>query len=181
MANLSIDVDDMLIVHEQMSKKIVDLVKLMYVLHTKNDENDLYIKQIITSYEHEIDIMHTNANEIIEKYRMAGDVTAFRDDQEKAFERFKRRTELERLQAVEEFNNYQKRVDIRESETKAEMDKKFTEYRQEVDEINQRVLNLYGALDRVIAEREEMRRKLESEIAENNRIHNQRYNQPILT
>ena len=74
--------------HHKMSKKIAQLTKVIFHLNTKTDENDYNIRNIVQTYEQEMDIITQNANQIIQKYKDAMDKSANNDEVEKNFNEF---------------------------------------------------------------------------------------------
>ena len=51
--------------YDRMCKKIAQLTRVIFVLNTKNDENDSLIESIIESYEKEIENITKEANQVI--------------------------------------------------------------------------------------------------------------------
>ena len=58
-------------VHHKMSKKIAQLTKVIFHLHSKNEENVLYQNSISGAYEKEIEIILREANTIVGKQKDA--------------------------------------------------------------------------------------------------------------
>jgi len=48
---------------------MAQLTKVIYQMNSKNDENDLMLKQYITAYEKEMDQIVNECNNIISKYK----------------------------------------------------------------------------------------------------------------
>ena len=96
-------------IHHKMSKKIAQLTKVIFHLHSKNEENANHTESLTRAYEREIDNILKEANTLItrhrdaiEKQKMLGDPTemirdlATRHDDEKRrtqnqFDEFKRK------------------------------------------------------------------------------------------
>jgi len=55
--------------HHKMSKKIAQLTKVIFHLHTKNEENDTYNKAVSNAYEVEIEKIVKQANSIIGQHK----------------------------------------------------------------------------------------------------------------
>lgn len=60
-------------VHHKMSKKIAQLTKVIFHLHTKNEENKTYNASIAAAYEKEIETIVKEANTIIQKHKQVID------------------------------------------------------------------------------------------------------------
>lgn len=60
-------------IHHKMSKKIAQLTKVIFHLHSKNEENQLYQTAYTNAYEKEIETVLTNANSIINRQKEALD------------------------------------------------------------------------------------------------------------
>lgn len=56
-------------IHHKMSKKIAQLTKVIFHLHTKNEENQQYHQSFINAYEKEIESILKEANSVINKQR----------------------------------------------------------------------------------------------------------------
>jgi hypothetical protein len=54
-----------------MSKKIAQLTKVIFHLHSKNEENGLYQNSLAGAYEKEIETILNQANSIIDKQKTA--------------------------------------------------------------------------------------------------------------
>ena len=58
-------------VHHKMSKKIAQLTKVIFHLHSKNEENVQYQNSLTGAYEKEIEIILKEANSIISRQKEA--------------------------------------------------------------------------------------------------------------
>ena len=58
-------------VHHKMSKKIAQLTKVIFHLHSKNEENTQYASALTNAYEKEIETVLKDANEIIRRQKDA--------------------------------------------------------------------------------------------------------------
>lgn len=54
-----------------MSKKIAQLTKVIFHLHTKNEENKSFWTALTNAYEKEVNTIMNDCNAIIEKYKDA--------------------------------------------------------------------------------------------------------------
>ena len=60
-------------IHHKMSKKIAQLTKVIFHLHSKNEENSLYQTSYTNAYEKEIETVLKDANAIINRQKLALD------------------------------------------------------------------------------------------------------------
>lgn len=54
-------------VHHKMSKKIAQLTKVIFHLHSKNEENGAYQNSLVGAYEREIELILNQANLVVGK------------------------------------------------------------------------------------------------------------------
>lgn len=57
-------------IHNRMSKKIAQLTKVIYHLHTKNEENKSYSLALTKAHDKEIESILKDANRIVGKYKV---------------------------------------------------------------------------------------------------------------
>ena len=55
--------------HHKMSKKIAQLTKVIFHLHSKNEENSIYSTSLTNTHEKEMEIILKEGNEIINKQK----------------------------------------------------------------------------------------------------------------
>src|SRR5580700_10793111 len=60
-------------VHHKMSKKIAQLTKVIFHLHSKNEENSQYHTALSNAYEKEIEIILRDSNTIVNRQKEALD------------------------------------------------------------------------------------------------------------
>lgn len=69
--------------HHKMSKKIAQLTKVIFHLHSKNEENSLYHTALTNAYEKEIETILKDSNTVIHRQKDAldksKDQTALKD------------------------------------------------------------------------------------------------------
>ena len=58
-------------VHHKMSKKVAQLTKVIFHLHSKNEENSQYQSALVSAYEREIDTILSQANTMINRQKEA--------------------------------------------------------------------------------------------------------------
>lgn len=121
--------------YHKMSKKIAQLTKVIFHLHTRNEENEEFVKALRKSYEREIDSIVREANTIISRQREAvqaqkdaGDVTAkLKDLQE--------RHESDKRAAQQEIERFRKQVAEKETRVCAEKEETLKRVKDEVDSL----------------------------------------------
>lgn len=53
--------------HHKMSKKIAQLTKVIFHLHSKNEENSLYHQALVNAYEKEVETILKESNAVINR------------------------------------------------------------------------------------------------------------------
>ena len=152
--------------HHKMSKKIAQLTKVILHLNTKTDENDYNIRNIVQTYEQEMDIITQNANQIIQKYKDAMDKSANNDEVEKNFNEFQDKIESDKNLALMEFKNYQKKVDEREKQTQIDADKKLDIYKREIDNMKMKFENLQKGIEKFNLNSDELKNSHKKELGD---------------
>jgi hypothetical protein len=89
-----------------MSKKIAQLTKVIYHLHTKNEENKSYSQALAKAHDKEIESILKDANRIVGKYKAAMEK---QKDQADVKEKFKE-LEKEKLESQAMFKEYKQQV-----------------------------------------------------------------------
>ena len=51
--------------YERMCKKLAQLTRVVFILNTKNDENDAVVESVVSAYENELDSLTKEANQVI--------------------------------------------------------------------------------------------------------------------
>lgn len=93
-------------IHNRMSKKIAQLTKVIYHLHTKNEENKSYSQALAKAHDKEIESILKDANRIVGKYKVAMEK---QKDQADVKEKFKE-LEKEKLESQAMFKEYKQQV-----------------------------------------------------------------------
>jgi len=55
--------------YERMCKKLAQLTRVVFILNTKNDENDAIVESVISAYEMELDNITKEANQVINQLK----------------------------------------------------------------------------------------------------------------
>lgn len=125
-------------VHHKMSKKIAQLTKVIFHLHSKNEENVLYQNSLTGAYEKEIELILSQANAVVsrqkdalEKAREAANVKAMIREVEE-------RHTSERKETQRQFEDYKSKVKEKEVAVEKEYQAKVADMRLEVADAKKR-------------------------------------------
>lgn len=97
-------------IHNRMSKKIAQLTKVIYHLHTKNEENKSYSQALSKAHDKEIENILKDANRIVGKYKTALDKQQKQGDLKSMVRELEQKHEQEKLDSQAEFKDYKKQV-----------------------------------------------------------------------
>ncbi len=121
--------------YHKMSKKIAQLTKVIFHLHTRNEENEEFVKALRKSYEREIDCIVRDANSIIARQKEAlqalkdaGDVAAKLKEQQD-------RHDAERRQTRQELDKFRQQLSERETKICGEKEEALRQLRSAVDSL----------------------------------------------
>jgi len=171
-------------IHNRMSKKIAQLTKVIYHLHTKNEENKSYVQALSKAHDKEIESILKDANRIVGKYKTALDKQQKQGDVKAMVRELEERHEKEKLDSQAQFRDYKQQVADNERQLtlqykdkveglKAEVVEARAAFEARLDELKkqmQKQMNNSEALD-------ELKMKHAKEMAEHVRESNQKYNQ----
>lgn len=93
-------------IHNRMSKKIAQLTKVIYHLHTKNEENKSYSQALSKAHDREIESILKDANRIVGKYKTAMEK---QKDQAEIKDKFKQ-LEKEKAESHAQFQEYKQQA-----------------------------------------------------------------------
>lgn len=97
-----------------MSKKIAQLTKVIYHLHTKNEENKSYSESLSAAHDKEIENILKDANRIVGKYKTALDKQKAQGDLKALVQELEYKHEQEKLNSQAEFKKYKEQVNDNE-------------------------------------------------------------------
>jgi hypothetical protein len=170
--------------HHKMSKKIAQLTKVIFHLHSKNEENSNMHTCIQNAYEKEIETLLSQANSVIVKQKdavqKAQEAAAFK---EKMRELEKQHIE-EREASQEDFKNYKVMLIKKEQELEEKHKAKVNEMKTEVMDIRkgfeERVKEFKKQIEDFRKNNEAidaLKKAHEKEIAKHVQEHNKKYNE----
>ena len=93
-------------IHNRMSKKIAQLTKVIYHLHTKNEENKSFTDALGKAHDKEIENILKDANRIVGKYKVALEKQKDQTDVKAKF----RELEQEKLDSQAEFREFKQQA-----------------------------------------------------------------------
>lgn len=152
----------------KMCKKIAQLTKVIFFLNSKNDQYEYYLRNIVNSYEFEMENLFKTANNSIMKYKTEYEKlkSTNQNSYEKKMEETKKAFEGEKKKSMEEFKKY------KESQSD-EMDRKGKESRMrlaqlvsEFEGINKRLEQYQQMIEHNKKKEQEMKAKYEREMGE---------------
>ncbi len=175
----------------KMSKKIAQLTKVIFHLHTRNEENEEFVKAVRKAYEREIDSVVRDANHIISKQKEAiqaqkdaGDLTAkLREMQEKH--------EAEKKQFLGDLERYKSQVEAREGKLCADKEEALKQLKVDVESLKEKyeaklkamsgVAKGSDALKKTIEEMKRLHQiELENHVKESNKKYNDLLKEKLL-
>lgn len=135
--------------HNAMSKKVAQLTKVIFHLNSRNDENDLVVQSIVSSYEKEMTNIVASANTIVQKANQANNVKDALKEIERGYEDFRERVESEKAKAVMEFDRFKRSAEEKEKDAKIATDRKLAAYEQETKQLQSKLETLQKALQKI--------------------------------
>jgi hypothetical protein len=100
--------------HKKICKKMAQLTRVIYQMNTRNDENDLTLKQFITAYEKEMDTLVEEANTVIGKFKVQLEKSNKQDELEATVQKISDQVQKDKDSARREFSTLKQKVDERE-------------------------------------------------------------------
>jgi hypothetical protein len=100
--------------HKKICKKMAQLTRVIYQMNTRNDENDLTLKQFITAYEKEMDTLVEEANAVIGKFKVQLEKSNKQDELEATVQKISDQVQKDKDSAKREFGSLKQKVDERE-------------------------------------------------------------------
>ncbi len=119
-------------VHHKMSKKIAQLTKVIFHLHSKNEENVHYQNSLTGAYEKEIETILREANGIVNKQRDALEKQKEASNVKQMVKELEDRHTQERKETQKQFEEYKNKVKDREGVVEKEYQTKVAEMKLEV-------------------------------------------------
>lgn len=100
--------------HHKMSKKIAQLTKVIFHLHSKNEENSQYQNSLVGAYEKEIETILREANNVINRQKDAIEKAKEGGNLKEKMKELEDRHTQEKKESQKQFDEYKNRVKDRE-------------------------------------------------------------------
>jgi len=171
-------------VHHKMSKKIAQLTKVIFHLHSKNEENVHYQNSLTGAYEREIETILREANTIVNKQKDALEKQKEASNVKAMVKEMEERHTQERKETQKQFEEYKGKIKDRESGVEKEYQMKVSDMRLEVMDAKKRFeqriedfkkqLLEYRSNNDVI---DELKKAHQKELGNHIQEHNRKYNE----
>jgi len=173
--------------HHKMSKKVAQLTKVIYHLHTRNDDCEYEKQYLKQHYEKEIQQIQKNCTDKIQAYKKRIDAAGDDRRTEEALKKLKSQHEAEKKEVLAKFEEYKSTVRGEVDASKAEADRKVqamqrelqeskSTFEQRLKEFSELTARMEGCGQEVI---NELKKKHKEELEEHVRQHNARYNEML--
>ena len=106
--------DNLTEIHNRMSKKIAQLTKVIYHLHTKNEENKSFTQALSKAHDKEIESILKDANRIVGKYKTALEKQQKQGDLKVMIRELEEKHDREKLESQSQFREYKQQVNDNE-------------------------------------------------------------------
>eukprot|EP01041_Mallomonas_annulata_P004098 gene4098-8148_t len=182
-------------IHHKMSKKIAQLTKVIYMLNTKNEDHQAEVDAITANHQSEVQEILRDAASKISKFKENIDSRQSQVNQEAMLDKLRKKHELEKQAAIQEFDKYKSKVSEKETKITKDYQEKFESLRGEIDTMNNRFKEKLVAFENVnkdlrksmeqmenssSSNMTEIRRKHEAEVAELVKSSNEKYQNMLL-
>lgn len=131
--------------YDRMCKKISQLTRVIFILNTKNDENDSLIESIVDSYEKEIENIISESNLFLNNLKQNIDKVKENDGQDEKIIQMKKKIE----DVLQKNNNENEKF---KKETTSKLNKSIVEYNDKVEKMKIEVNELKKVFDSRIIE-----------------------------
>lgn len=170
--------------HHKMSKKIAQLTKVIFHLHSKNEENEAYRQAINSAYEREIETILKDANGMIAKQKEALVKATENANVGEQIKKIEETHEREKKETARQFEEYKQKVKDKEGQLEKDYQTKYNELKLEVMEAKKGFENRCTEFKRQLTDNqqnneaiEELKKAHAKEIASYVQEHNRKYNE----
>lgn len=162
--------------HKKICKKMAQLTRVIYQMNTRNDENDLTLKQFIAAYEKEMDLLVDESNNIISKYKIQLEKSNKQDELEQEIKKITDEVTRQKDISKKEFNNLKNKVEDREKKLSQDYETKLVQQKNEYENLKQKYAILCTNLDNLDQRLDHQNDVHKQEMDNFIREHNQKYN-----
>ena len=145
-------------------------------MNTRNDENDLTLKQFIAAYEKEMDLLVDESNNIISKYKVQLDKSNKQDELEAEVKKITDEVQRQKDQSKKEFGFLKQKVDEREKKLSQDYETKLILQKQEYENLKQKYAILCTNLENLDSKLDQQNEVHKQEMDNFIREHNSKYN-----
>lgn len=167
----------------KMSKKIAQLTKVIFHLHSRNEESEELIKAVRKGYEREIESIVRDANSIISKQKEAIRTQKENIGVKNKLNELQAKQESDKKKALEELNNYKIQISEKENRVCQEKEQTLRQIKSEVMSLKEKYEEKLHSLSELSKGNtnlkqtiEEMKRKHQIEIENHVKESNKKYN-----
>jgi len=162
--------------HKKICKKMAQLTRVIYQMNTRNDENDLTLKQFIAAYEKEMDLLVDESNNIISKYKIQLEKSNKQDELELEIKKITDEVTRQKDISKKEFNNLKNKVEDREKKLSQDYETKLVQQKNDYESLKQKYGILCTNLDSLDQRLDHQNDVHKQEMDNFIREHNQKYN-----
>lgn len=119
--------------HKKICKKMAQLTRVIYQMNTRNDENDLTLKQFIAAYEKEMDALVEEANTQINRYKTQLDKSNKQGELEAEVRKIMAEVQRDKDYSKKEFNSLKQKFEERERKMNADFENRLQNQQKEYD------------------------------------------------
>ena len=106
--------------HHKMSKKIAQLTKVIFHLHSKNEENSQYHQALVNAYEKEIETILRDANTVVNRQKDALDRVKEQNSVKDKIKEIEEKHDKEKKETQKQFEEYKQKVQNKEQQMEKE-------------------------------------------------------------
>jgi serologically defined colon cancer antigen 8 len=166
--------------HHKMSKKIAQLTKVIFHLHTKNEENNQYIDALTRAYEKEMDNLINEANSTIQRQKDSIQALKHSADSTAKMSDLQEKHDKEKKESQKMFEELRVSIENKEKESLSEQDSKLQKIRDEINTLTSKYESKIKSLNDQVKQSEgkleEQKRLFQKELADHVKEQNKKFN-----
>ena len=166
--------------HHKMSKKIAQLTKVIFHLHTRNEENTQYVDCVTKAYEKELDNLVSEANSIIQRQKDSILTLKKSADASSKISELQERHDKEKRESQKLYEDLKLSIEAKEKDTANEQESKLAKIREELlgltSKYEGKVKSLNEQLKQADNKLEEQKKLFQKELTDHVKEQNKKYN-----
>ena len=177
--------------YHKMSKKIAQLTKVIFHLHTKNEENEELTKAFKNTYEREIEGIIKETNVIISKQKEAIRLQKDNTSMSMKIKELQEKQEADKARVLSEVNTFKSQVTEREAKIIKDKEETLRQLKSSIETIKEKYEAKLSLLNESAGKNENLRRtieelkrlhqaEIENHVKESNKKYNDLLNQKIM-